>query len=396
MENTVFKYRSSLVLPAILSLLVLFSCSATGEPPVPASQSPAISAESWNSQDVARLISWARSAPKEALPAPNMHDLKTAIASGSRSAIDQAASALALKLAHMDLFGVAGASQRSGWHIKDSDTSIDLEARLHDALRSGDIDGFFRELLPSHPDYAALRAAYAAETDPARRETIARNMERWRWMPQSLGKAYVFVNTATFEASLWREGHRIKTWRVITGKPSTPSPVFSAEITGVTFNPWWIIPASIVREKHGNFPARLGYVKTASGYRQKPGPNNALGEMKLIMPNPFSVYMHDTPSKSLFAKDVRAFSHGCIRVDEALDFATTLLDGEKSREQVNAIAATRKTTTVGLPAPLPVYITYFTAGLLGDGSFVVQPDIYKRDQRVPAPVTGGFGTECSG
>lgn len=380
----------------VLMVFGLMSCGAT-DAPVPsatASQPPALASSSWNADEIDSLRKWVRDAPRDALPSPDAGTLEAAIASGDQSAVDEAANALALKLGRMHLFGTADTAQRAGWRIKDTDTSIDLPSRLRAAISRDDVDGFFNGLRPSHPDYAALRSAYAEETDPERRKTIARNMERWRWMPHSLGSSYVLVNTASFEASLWRNGARQKTWPVIVGKRSTPSPVFSATITGVVLNPWWHIPASIIREKHGNFPARLGYVKTANGYSQKPGPNNALGEMKLVMPNPFSVYMHDTPSKSLFSRDVRAFSHGCIRVGEALDFATTLLDGAKSREEVDEIVETRRTTTVDLPTRLPVYITYFTATRLGDGSFVVEPDIYNRDKRVPATASI-TDTECS-
>jgi murein L,D-transpeptidase YcbB/YkuD len=119
------------------------------------------------------------------------------------------------------------------------------------------------------------------ETDIARRAALARNMERWRWMPRSLGRDYVFVNAAALEAGLWRQGKGVGTWKVIVGKRSTPTPVFSATITGVIFNPSWEIPASIVREKRDNSPARLGYVRANGRDRQRPGPNNALGQMKL-------------------------------------------------------------------------------------------------------------------
>jgi murein L,D-transpeptidase YcbB/YkuD len=244
------------------------------------------------------------------------------------------------------------------------------------------IDSFFIGLRPTHPDYAVLRAALAKETDPERRLTIARNMERWRWMPQSLGRSYVLVNVAAFEADLWRGGRRIGTWPVIVGKQSTPTPVFSATITGVILNPWWTVPASIVRERNGNFPARQGYVVTDGQISQKPGPNNALGEMKLDMPNPFTVYIHDTPSKELFARDVRAFSHGCIRVGNALEFAAALLDGIRSRTELDAIVATRRTTTIELPGRLPVYITYFTAGTDDAGRLAFYSDVYGRDSRI--------------
>lgn len=349
----------------------------------------------WTAERTTRLLSWAKTAPEDALPAPDTRDLEAAIAKGDQSTIETAARALALKLGHMQLLGAAGPLARAGWRIADSDDRIDLGMRLQQALVSGDLDGFFVGLAPQHPDYAALKGAYATEKDPARRKTIALNMERWRWMPQSLGSSYVLVNTAAFEANLWREGKRAATWRVIVGKPSTPSPVFAARITGVTFNPWWDIPPSIVREKHSVFPASQGYVRSASGWRQKPGPKNSLGVVKLVMPNPYNVYLHDTPSKSLFARDMRAFSHGCIRVQNPLDLATALLGGSRSRTQVDAIVAGGQTTTVNLPASLPVYVTYFTAGVLGDGTFAVKPDIYGRDERVGAEFRPGI-TECAG
>lgn len=395
-RNVISEHTTGGTLPAILMVLALVSCgaadnqsdlaiSATDGPE--ASENPVVAPPGkWSTEDAKRLLHWTKAAPQDALPSPSSGELEAALASGDQAALDAAATALALKLGRMHLFGAANTAQRASWHITDSDTAIDLPARLDQALAAHDVDGFIQNLRPSSTDYTALREAYGTETGKDRRATIARNMERWRWMPQSLGRSYVLVNTATFEARLWRGGKLAGTWRVIVGKRSTPSPIFSARITGVTLNPWWNIPPSIVREKHGNFPARLGYVRSANGYAQKPGPNNALGQMKLVMPNPYSVYMHDTPGKSLFAKDVRAFSHGCIRVGEALNFASTLLEGVKTQAEVDAIVASGQTNTINLASSLPVYITYFTAGLRGDGSFVVQPDIYGRDSQVPAVI----------
>lgn len=338
----------------------------------------------WNDSQLDILKRWAANTPAYALPVISADRLEAARKAADRQAIDAEATELALDLARMHLLGTASVTERKGWHIADTDASIDLSSSLREALEKDNIEGFFADLQPTHPDYTTLRKAYAGETDAERRTTIARNLERWRWMPRSLGEAYVLVNQAAFEASLWKEGKREKTWRVIIGKPSTPSPVFSATITGVIFNPWWNIPASIQREMKGRFPASKGYVKTANGWAQKPGPGNALGQMKLIMPNPFSVYMHDTPSKNLFAKDVRAFSHGCIRTGEAIDFGITLLDGKVTPAQVDAILASRQTTTIALPRKLPVYIAYFTAGTHGDGSFALFPDVYDRDSNVKA------------
>lgn len=361
--------------------------------PAPAPGPPALG--NWNGDEIGQLVRAASAAPLDALAVPDTRSLEAAVQSRDQRAINDAATALALKLARMHLFGVTSPAERAGWRIADTDNSINLETQLQQAMASGQIDAFFEGLQPTHPDYAVLRAAYAKEKDPARRKRIALNMERWRWMPRSLGPSYVLVNTASFEASLWRGGKRAGTWRIIAGKPSTPSPVFSARITGVTFNPWWEIPASIVREKHGHFPSNQGYVRTANGYRQRPGPKNSLGVMKLVMPNPFNVYMHDTPSKGLFARDNRAFSHGCIRVNDPLDFATALFNGSRNRADIDTLAAAGNTSTVGLPAPLPVYVTYFTATVLGNGTFAIEPDIYQRDSRMGTAFKPGT-TECSG
>lgn len=353
----------------------------------------------WTPARVAQLRDWTAKAPEEALPLLDSRALAQAQASGDAAAIDRAATVLALRLARMHLLGAAAPSQRAGWHIADSDSAVDLAARLERAVALNSIDAFFSGLRPAHPDYAVLRAAFRTETDLARRRTLARNLERWRWMPRLLGSDHVLVNAPAFEARLWRAGKQAGTWRVIVGKPSTPTPVFSATVTGVILNPWWVVPASIIREKRGVFPARAGYVRSGGRISQKPGPGNALGQMKLDMPNPYTVYMHDTPSKQLFARDVRAFSHGCVRVDDALGFAATLLDGVKTRAEVDAIVATRRTTTVPLPSHLPVYLAYFTAGVRSDGQVAYYPDIYGRDGRVPAagadslPAAGV--TECS-
>ncbi len=320
--------------------------------------------------------------------------LERALEQGAGPALDEVATALALRLARAHLLGVATPAERAGWRIVDTDSeALDgLEGWLQRALDGNALDSFFAALRPAHPDYAALRTALARETDPDRKLTLARNMERWRWLPRSLGPDYVLVNAAFFEARLWRGGRLVGTWPVIVGKTSTPTPVFSARITGVNLNPWWTIPASIVREKAGRFPASKGYVQSGGQWRQKPGPGNALGQMKLVMPNPYSVYMHDTPSKHLFAREVRAFSHGCIRTGDAIGFAATLLEGVRTRAEVDAVVASGRSVTVDLAAPLPVYVTYFTAAPGGDGQVAIRPDIYRRDGRVGSE--SGLGRAC--
>ena len=352
----------------------------------------------WDAADISALKRWINAAGDDALPVISTSTLDTAVLSGEISAIDEEATALALRLARMHLLGCSASRQKAGWNITDSDKSIALEPLLMQALKNNMLNTFFATLRPAHHDYGKLRAAYGSETDQKRRATIGLNMERWRWMPRSLGGEYVLVNAPMFEASLWRGGERISTWKIIVGKTSTPTPVFDTKITGVIINPWWEIPASIVRESVGALvrrnPARArarGYVWANGRYRQKPGPNNALGQMKLVMPNRFSVYMHDTPSKHLFEKDVRAFSHGCIRTGNAIGYAATLLEGVRSRQQVDAIVASRKTTTIKLERPMPLYIAYFTAATDSTGQLLVQNDLYRRDARMAAASKPGCG-----
>lgn len=358
----------------------------------------------WTRANAEVLRRWVLASPDDALPAISTAALDKALSARDAEELDDAATMLALRLARDHLVGAAGASQRAGWNILDTDRDVALEPMLAHALATGTLDTFFAGLRPAHPDYAVLRAALARETDAARRRTIARNMERWRWMPRSLGPDHVFVNTARFEAELWRGGRKAGTWRIIAGKKSTPTPVFEARITGVVLNPWWEIPASIVRESVGRLVRRdpataraLGYVWSGGRYRQKPGPKNALGQMKLVMPNPYSVYMHDTPNKLLFAEPVRAFSHGCVRTDDAIGYAATLLDGMMTRERVDEIVRSRATTTVNLERPLPIYLAYFTAVANASGELELLPDIYGRDGRI---AVAGFDrttaeTECA-
>ncbi len=238
---------------------------------------------------------------------------------------------------------------------------------------------------PIHPERADLEAAYGAESDPERQAVLAANLERWRNLPAQLGRRYLIVNVAAQEVVLWENGVPVQRWDVIVGRPRTQTVSFSTEVTGVNLNPWWYIPQSIVRESVGalvrNSPSearRRGYVVENGSYRQRPGPGNALGRMKLVMPNDHAIYLHDTPSQNLFDESSRAFSHGCIRVQDAMGFAATLL--QMDRAEIEAIAADGRTQTLALREPVPVHITYFTAREGRDGEAEILDDIYGRDQ----------------
>ena len=290
-------------------------------------------------------------------------------------------------------------NRRAGaWHIQGSISRPQDSSRLMTAALSGaGVRKTLEGLLPQHRQYRALRNALAATParDKAGVQRLRANLERWRWMPRDLGRKYLLVNVPAFTVSLVENNKVIARRRVIVGKTATPTPQFSATVTGVILNPWWEIPTSIVRESVGRLvasqPAQArarGYVVSRGRYRQAPGPGNALGQVKLVMPNPFTVYLHDTPSKSLFDRDIRAFSHGCIRVQDAFGLAQDLLapnDGW-SRARIDAVVAGGKTTMISLAEPLPVYVAYFTAAAEEDGAIATFPDVYGRD----APVVAGL------
>lgn len=248
-------------------------------------------------------------------------------------------------------------------------------------------------VLTNHPYHEALREAFAQETDADRRATLAANLRRWERMPAALGERYLLVNAAAFELTLWEGRREMGRWRVIVGTPRTPTPIFQAEVSGVIFNPWWEIPASIAAEGIAamvrNRPAaarQRGYVYQNGRYRQRPGPGNALGLMKLVMPNPYSVFLHDTSNRTLFERDVRALSHGCIRVGDALGFATELLAARPdwNRARTDEVVESGRTTQIDLPESIPLYIGYFTAEPGSDGEMRYFEDIYGRDRSASA------------
>lgn len=371
--------------PCALAAALLLCGSPAPAAPAPSAPLPSAPAEpAWTGRQFGQLRDWLAAAPEEglALAPARLPDGDAAAATATATAL-----ALAAGLLH----GTAPAAERAGWTIPGGDDAIDLRGALAAALARDELDSFFRSLRPRHPDYEVLRQALRTEADPARRAVLARNLERWRWLPRDLGPRYLLVNIPGFAVGLWENGGQTGRWRVIVGKPKTPTPVFMATVTGVTVNPWWDIPPSIVAESVGKLtrtrPAearRRGYVWDNGTWRQRPGPGNALGQMKLVMPNPHHVYLHDTPSKALFDGPDRALSHGCIRVDKPLELAAALLG-----RSVEAEVRRGTTTTLPLAAPMPVYITYFTADAMATGQPEYHPDIYGRDQagggRAPVP-----------
>lgn len=347
----------------------------------------------WTGAQLDRLGEWVDASADDALGpvAAERSVLDRARTAGDGAALDETATRVALHLLDAHRHGCCERTSRDDWHIASDAAAGDPAVALAAALAHDGLDHLFANARPFHPHYLALRHAYARETDAARRATLAANLDRWRWMPRRLGNRYLIVNSAAFEATLWDGGRAVGRWQVVVGKLRSPTPIFATTVNGVIFNPYWEIPASIVQESVGALlrerpveAARKGYVIEGERYRQRPGPQNALGRMKLVMPNPYNVYLHDTPAQALFERDVRAFSHGCVRVGDAMGLATALLKGKAgwARAQVDGAVAAGKTITVPLDRPLPVYIAYFTAEPDDEGGIRYFPDIYGRD-RVP-------------
>jgi len=214
-------------------------------------------------------------------------------------------------------------------------------------------------------------------------------LERGRLLLQELPERFVLVNIPAFRVLLVDEGRARLVSRVVVGKPFTQTPSFRADMTYVTLNPSWTIPPSIVKKdvipgirKDPNYLERKGYTKIGGQYVQPPGPKNALGQAKLMFPNPHYVYLHDTPNRELFATDTRTFSHGCIRVDKVVDLAALAIDDPVrwSRARIDSAIATGRTRNITLPRRLPVLLIYWTAVIDPDDR---RPrfftDVYRRD-----------------
>ena len=204
---------------------------------------------------------------------------------------------------------------------------------------------------------------------------------------------------------------------VVVGKPYHKTPVFSDRVRTVEFNPYWNVPSCIaVKEElprlrsnpgalaaqgfeavHGNrvIPvsavnwSRYGPGNFPFQLRQRPGPRNALGQVKFLFPNQFNVYLHDTPSRSLFARPERAFSHGCIRLSRPIDLAEEVLARQDgwSRQRIDGVLASGERTVVNVETPLPVHIAYFTAWV-ENGQANFRSDIYEQDEKLVAALAG--------
>ena len=243
---------------------------------------------------------------------------------------------------------------------------------------------------------------------------IELNLERWRWIPHELGRRHIIVNIADFKLSVVEDYKTVMEMKVIVGRDFWKTPVFSKNMTYLVLNPYWNIPTKIAVEEilpkvkrnprylnRRNIkvfkswqkgareldPRRIDWSKVNEDnfsfkFRKEPGPRNDLGRIKFMLPNRFAVYLHDTPYKKQFRKPSRGFSHGCIRVEKAIDLATYVAGGESQRTRREILEAleSSKRQVLRLRNPIAVHVLYWTAWVDRDGLLNFRDDIYERDK----------------
>ncbi len=228
---------------------------------------------------------------------------------------------------------------------------------------------------------------------------IAANMERYRWLPRSFGSRYIFVNVPAFKLEAYDSGQRALEMKVIVGQEyqDKATPVFADSMETVVFRPYWNVTPDIAAKEI--FPKGPEYLARENmetyqengqtRVRQRPGPKNALGYVKFLFPNDFNIYLHDTPNQELFNKDVRAFSHGCIRLEKPAELAKWVLGWPADKVQ-QEMQNPPDNKTVKVPRKIPVYITYFTT-YINNGQLYFGNDLYNRDDKlVPVVMPGAL------
>jgi murein L,D-transpeptidase YcbB/YkuD len=363
--------------------------------PLPAPAAPPVIAADWSRKGAEQLLAYVQSVDEEGLDSADYNPtaLRDAI-EAKGDLLDGVATATFLKLAGDLMFGHVRGDDRIDWHVKDDSWNVYDQQALLDRAVKGNVAETLDGLLPTHPQYAALKGLLGdSSVDPKTHDRIRINLDRWRWLPRDLGSKYVIVNVPAYTVALVENGQTLNRRRAVAGALKTPTPQLSAVITGAIFNPWWEVPSSIAASVAG----KKGYVSVPNGksvrWRQPPGPGNALGRVKLVMGNPYAIYLHDTNAKNLFNKQARAYSHGCIRTENAVGFAETLLEGtEWDHAKVSQTVASGKSVQANLAAPVPVYIVYFTVAATSDGPPMSYSDMYGRDGKVLAALSDRGGS----
>jgi len=252
----------------------------------------------------------------------------------------------------------------------------------------------------------------------ARIDQLRISLERLRWVKQEAVQTFVVVNIAGFRAFFYKDGELEWFTRAMVGKHYRKTPVFRGDIAYLEFNPTWTIPPGILRndtlpaikkdpnylasknirviDRNGKFvdPKTVDWNQYSKGVpytlRQDPGPNNSLGTVKFIFPNKHFVFLHDTPHRELFSHAERAFSSGCVRIEDPLKLAELVLDDpvKYSRSKLEAIVASKETQRIHPSPKMPVVILYLTASVEPGGKVRFYKDIYQRDQKVLDALNG--------
>ncbi|MBY0497844.1 MAG: L,D-transpeptidase family protein [Cyanobacteria bacterium] len=323
-----------------------------------------------------------------------------------------------------------GQKEKSGWvEVPSAQSTEELRQRL---TASGQLKPGAGNREPGAAELAAAVKAFQAlhqlpETGVVDKATlealnvpldwriqqVAINLQRWRYMPDDLGEQHFLVNIPHYHLVARESGKPVMDIRVVVGKPGNNTPIFSEDMETVVFSPYWNIPDTIAESETApaiardpNYLARQGIEilrVSANGsqtlnasdvdwgnseslkglaFRQRPGAGNALGHVKFLFPNKHNVYLHDTPADSLFAKPSRAFSHGCVRVEEPETLAKYVLkdDPEWTESAIFAAMNSGNEQHVKLKKKIPVHIVYFTSWVDENGGLHFQPDIYGYDR----------------
>lgn len=282
------------------------------------------------------------------------------------------------------------------------DPSLEKDIRYFQERHGLDVDG-----IVGKASFAALNVPVEEKIDQ-----IRVNMERFRWVTHNLSENYIIVNIAQFRAYVVKNQKRAFDTNVQVGTDLNKTPVFKSKLQYIEFNPTWTVPRSItvkemvpkIKKDHNYLTDRNMVLLDRSGkivpmssvnfdaisannfpytVRQQPGPGNALGQVKFIFPNKYAVYLHDTPSKYLFEKANRSFSHGCIRTQNPLDMAEVVLEGTKwDKQKIRETMDSKVTTRAMIDKQIDVLLLYWTAGLYKQKSVFFYPDIYDRDEPI--------------
>ena len=287
---------------------------------------------------------------------------------------------------------------------------------LESADAAPSLESYLADMPWMNPIYAGLRQALAngADNNRMERDLLRLNLERARALPAATGK-YVIVNATAARLTMYEDGQIVDTMRVVVGKPVHSTPMMAALIRFTSLHPFWNVPADLAAERVAPNVVKSGpaYLK-AKGYqllsswdanakvispdtvdwasvaagrtevrlRQLPGPSNAMGKMKFMFPNAQGIYLHDTPEKNLLGEDLRMFSGGCVRLEDAPRLAKWLYNGKAP-----ATKSARPEQRIDLPEPVPVFLTYLTAMPSG-GEITYLPDVYDRDSAALAALDG--------